>query len=99
MCFERKANASQCARYCFCFGRLRKLGASPGLHEGPAMRSKTSYAIPTAILTAVAFGSPAFACGEAGKPELRDLGAKFIGYTSEAKDDGSVDVRNAMFVQ
>ena len=63
------------------------------------MQTRTAYSISAAILTAAAFGAPAFAGGEAGTLELRDLGARFIGYTTEAKDDGSVDVRNAMFVQ
>lgn len=63
------------------------------------MQTTASYSIAGAILAAAAFAAPAFAGGEAGKLELRDLGAKFIGYVTEAKDDGSVDVRDPMFVQ
>jgi pimeloyl-ACP methyl ester carboxylesterase len=51
------------------------------------------------VLGAVAFAAPAFAGGEAGELVLRDVGSRFVGYTSEAKDDGSLDVLNAMFVQ
>jgi pimeloyl-ACP methyl ester carboxylesterase len=47
----------------------------------------------------VVFASPAFAGGEAGELVLRDLGARFVGYTTEAADNGSLDVRNPMFVQ
>lgn len=51
------------------------------------------------VLLTLALAAPAFAGGEAGPLVLRDLGARFVGYTSEARDDGSLDVRNAMFVQ
>ena len=47
----------------------------------------------------LALAAPAFGGGEAGPLALRDLGSRFVGYTSEARDDGSLDVRNAMFVQ
>ena len=42
---------------------------------------------------------PALAGGEAGQLVLRDLGSRFIAHTTQARDDGSVDVLNAMFVQ
>jgi pimeloyl-ACP methyl ester carboxylesterase len=47
----------------------------------------------------VAFALPALAGGEAGRLALRDVGAKFVGYTTQAGDNGSVNVSNAMFVQ
>jgi pimeloyl-ACP methyl ester carboxylesterase len=43
--------------------------------------------------------TPALAGGEAGKLVLRDLGAKYVGYTTTPGDNGSVNVSNAMFVQ
>jgi pimeloyl-ACP methyl ester carboxylesterase len=43
--------------------------------------------------------APAYAGGEAGKLVLRDLGAKYVGYTTEPGENGSVNVSNAMFVQ
>ncbi len=45
------------------------------------------------------FASTALAGGEAGKLELRDLGARFVGYTTRSADNGSVDVLNPLFVQ
>lgn len=48
---------------------------------------------------ATLLASSAFAGGEAGKLELRDLGAKFIGYSTRGADNGSVDVLNPLFVQ
>ncbi len=63
------------------------------------MQTKASYSYIAATLATAVFATPVFAGGEAGPLSLRDLGAKFVGYTTEAKDDGSVDVRNAMFVQ
>ena len=62
------------------------------------MHTKLSHLLTATALGAVASAS-ALAGGEAGELALRDVGAKFIGYTSAAKDDGSLDVRNAMFVQ
>jgi pimeloyl-ACP methyl ester carboxylesterase len=53
----------------------------------------------TTAAAAVVFTSSALAGGEAGHLVLRDLGAKFVGYTSEPGDKGSVNVSNAMFVQ
>ena len=48
---------------------------------------------------ATALASAAYAGGEAGKLQLRDVGAKFVGYTTKSADNGSVDVLNPMFVQ
>ena len=50
-------------------------------------------------VAATAIASTVFAGGEAGKLELRDLGAKFVGYTTRNADNGSVDVLNPLFVQ
>lgn len=63
------------------------------------MRTTAPYSLAAATLATIGLTAPAFAGGEAGKLELRDLGAKFIGFSTESKDDGSRDVRNAMFVQ
>jgi len=41
----------------------------------------------------------ASAGGEAGPLTLRDFGSRYIGYSTSPADNGSVDVRNAMFVQ
>jgi pimeloyl-ACP methyl ester carboxylesterase len=48
---------------------------------------------------AVIVATPALAGGEAGRLTLRDFGGKFVGYTTEPGDNGSVNVSNAMFVQ
>jgi pimeloyl-ACP methyl ester carboxylesterase len=48
---------------------------------------------------AVVAALPALAGGEAGRLTLRDLGEKYVGYTTEPGDNGSVNVSNAMFVQ
>jgi pimeloyl-ACP methyl ester carboxylesterase len=48
---------------------------------------------------AVCCATPALAGGEAGPLALRDVGAKFVGYTTEPGDNGSLNVSNAMFVQ
>jgi pimeloyl-ACP methyl ester carboxylesterase len=48
---------------------------------------------------AASLASVAFAGGEAGKLELRDLGAKFVAYTTKSADNGSLDVLNPLFVQ
>ena len=52
-----------------------------------------------AIAVTAGIGARAFAGGEAGRLSLRDVGARFVGYTTEAQDNGSVNVVNAMFVQ
>ena len=54
----------------------------------------------TALLGGVllSIATPVFAGGEAGQLLLRDLGWRFIGHTTQARDDGTVDVLNAMFV-
>ena len=59
----------------------------------------TSYFAVSIAAAAAAFAPQAFAGGEAGKLELRDLGAKFVGYTTRGADNGSVDVLNPLFVQ
>jgi pimeloyl-ACP methyl ester carboxylesterase len=63
------------------------------------MRSRNSFVLIGAAVAAAAFGSAAFAGGEAGQLVLRDLGEKYVGYTTKPADKGSLDVANAMFVQ
>jgi len=63
------------------------------------MQIKKSYPKLGVVAAAVLCASAAFAGGEAGKLELRDLGAKFVGYTTRGADDGSLDVLNPLFVQ
>jgi pimeloyl-ACP methyl ester carboxylesterase len=63
------------------------------------MRNKNSCLAMGAAAAAVALASTAFAGGEAGKLELRDVGAKFVGYTTRGADNGSLDVLNPLFVQ
>jgi pimeloyl-ACP methyl ester carboxylesterase len=63
------------------------------------MRRNVFHGLAGAALSAAAFVAPAFAGGEAGQLVLRDLGSKFIGYTTEAQDNGSLNVLNAMFVE
>jgi pimeloyl-ACP methyl ester carboxylesterase len=62
------------------------------------IRKRLSVLATTTVVTMV-FASAAFAGGEAGQLVLRDLGAKFVGYTTQSADKGSLDVMNAMFVQ
>lgn len=50
-------------------------------------------------MAAAAFAAPVIAGGEAGRLVLRDVGAKYIGYTTEPGDNGSLNVSNALFVQ
>jgi pimeloyl-ACP methyl ester carboxylesterase len=62
--------------------------------------NKLSHLLTAAAASAaVVCALPAAAGGEAGRLELRDVGAKFVGYTSEPGDKGSLNVSNAMFVQ
>jgi pimeloyl-ACP methyl ester carboxylesterase len=63
------------------------------------MRIKSSFLAIGAATVASAVAASAFAGGEAGKLELRDLGAKFLGYTTKSADAGSLDVLNPLFVQ
>lgn len=63
------------------------------------MRRKILYPWVSVAMAATAFASQAFAGGEAGQLVLRDLGARFVGYTTKPADKGSVDVVNPMFVQ
>jgi pimeloyl-ACP methyl ester carboxylesterase len=51
------------------------------------------------LIAAAALAAPALAGGEAGQMTLRDVGARFIGYTTETQDNGTVNVLNPMFVQ
>jgi pimeloyl-ACP methyl ester carboxylesterase len=67
--------------------------------EEPAMPSPNSYVLSCLAAAATALAGTALAGGEAGKLELRDLGGKFVGYTTKSVDNGSVDVLNPMFVQ
>jgi pimeloyl-ACP methyl ester carboxylesterase len=52
-----------------------------------------------ALVGALGVVAPVFAGGEAGKLTLRDVGSKFVAYTTEAGNNGSRDVLNPMFVQ
>lgn len=61
------------------------------------MKNNVSHFLGAALVAA--FSMPALAGGEAGQLVLRDLGARFVGYTTEPKDNGSLDVLNPMFVQ
>lgn len=63
------------------------------------MRTKTWHLLTGTVLGTVACATPALAGGEAGELVLRDLGAKFVGYTTEAADGESLNVLNPMFVQ
>ncbi len=64
------------------------------------MHSKLRHSfIGAALGAAVLCVAPAHAGGEAGPLVLRDLGEKFVGYETEPGNGGSLDVRNAMFVQ
>jgi pimeloyl-ACP methyl ester carboxylesterase len=63
------------------------------------MGNKSSYLPVIAALVAGAGAGTASAGGEAGKVTLRDLGAKYVGYTTKEAANGSLDVVNAMFVQ
>jgi pimeloyl-ACP methyl ester carboxylesterase len=63
------------------------------------VRSQQSFSIIAVASLAAAVSSAAFAGGEAGKLELRDLGAKFVGYSTQNAENGSLDVLNPLFVQ
>jgi pimeloyl-ACP methyl ester carboxylesterase len=63
------------------------------MHKGKSYLCIGIAAAATALVFAAQAG------GEAGKLELRDLGAKFVGYTTKSGDNGSVDVLNPLFVQ
>lgn len=63
------------------------------------MDTRISHLFAGAAIGAVGFASAALAGGEAGQLVLRDLGSKFVGYTTEAGDSGSRNVLNPMFVQ
>ena len=64
------------------------------------MQSKHWQLIAGAVVAGtVAFATPALAGGEAGTLSLRDLGSRFVGYTTEPGDKGSLNVLNAMYVE
>jgi pimeloyl-ACP methyl ester carboxylesterase len=63
------------------------------------MRLHRSCLVVAVASAAAALSSAALAGGEAGKLELRDLGAKFVGYTTQSAANGSLDVLNPLFVQ
>jgi pimeloyl-ACP methyl ester carboxylesterase len=63
------------------------------------MRNGNSYLVLGVAAVATALASAANAGGEAGRLQLRDVGARFVGYTTKGADNGSVDVLNPMFVQ
>jgi pimeloyl-ACP methyl ester carboxylesterase len=60
---------------------------------------KKQLKVAAVVAAAATLASTAFAGGEAGKLELRDLGARFVGYTTRGADSGSLDVLNPLFVQ
>ena len=63
------------------------------------MRRRILHVFTGAAMGAAACAGTVLAGGEAGELVLRDLGARFIGYTTETADGGSLDVVNPMFVQ
>jgi pimeloyl-ACP methyl ester carboxylesterase len=63
------------------------------------MQTRNSFVLAGLAVAAATVAGAAFAGGEAGKLELRDLGAKYLGYTTRSADNGSLDVLNPMFVQ
>ena len=63
------------------------------------MHFKIRNLLTGAALAATAMTGTALAGGEAGQLELRDVGGKFVGFTTEPGDNGSLNVVNPMFVQ
>jgi hypothetical protein len=64
------------------------------------MTTRTISFLRAALIGCAALGTAsALAGGEAGRLNLRDLGARFVGYAAEPQDNGSLNVVNAMFVQ
>jgi pimeloyl-ACP methyl ester carboxylesterase len=63
------------------------------------VRSEKWYGFIGVAALGMGLSSAAFAGGEAGRLELRDLGAKFVGYSTQSADNGSLDVLNPLFVQ
>jgi pimeloyl-ACP methyl ester carboxylesterase len=63
------------------------------------MNTLSQLVMGAAAAAAAVITAPALAGGEAGQLALRDVGAKFVGYTTEPGDNGSLNVSNAMFVQ
>jgi pimeloyl-ACP methyl ester carboxylesterase len=67
--------------------------------RSPQMQHRKSSVLCCVAAAATALAGAALAGGEAGKLELRDLGGKFVGYTTKSVENGSLDVLNPMFVQ
>ena len=63
------------------------------------MRKEFSWRAAGCGAVALMAASTALAGGEAGQLTLRDFGSRYVGYTTEAADNGSVNVDNPMFVQ
>jgi pimeloyl-ACP methyl ester carboxylesterase len=63
------------------------------------MTRNTLCLLSAAFASMTMIAGAALAGGEAGRLSLRDLGGRFVGYTTQAQDNGSVDVLNPMFVQ
>ena len=63
------------------------------------MKKLSYWLMSAAAGAAVVCAAPALAGGEAGPLALRDVGAKFVGFTTEPADNGSLNVSNPMFVQ
>ena len=63
------------------------------------MKRNGNHFVALSGIAATLFCAPALAGGEAGELVLRDVGSRFIGYTTNAGDNDSVDVLNPMFVQ
>ena len=62
--------------------------------------NKLSYwLMGAAASAAVVCSLPALAGGEAGRVSLRDVGGRFVGYTTAPGDNGSLNVSNGMYVQ
>lgn len=62
-------------------------------------RVHTAFRWLTAVAMFMVVTAAARAGGEAGRLSLRDVGSRFVGFTTESQDNGSVNVVNAMFVQ
>ena len=63
------------------------------------MNKVSHLVMSAAAAAAIFFATPVRAGGEAGRLELRDFGAKFVGYSTAPGENGSLNVSNAMFVQ
>jgi len=63
------------------------------------MNIRMSNFLAGTAIGAVGLATAAHGGGEAGELVLRDFGSKFVGYSTEAVDNGSLNVLNPMFVQ